>query len=414
VLELTERFDDLPILAELGDQLDAAFARSAHSRRATRGAGWLAALRGRRTTRSLALAIVLLVLLAATATAATLLVLRGSVIPSPSAQDVQPAMRPIAGSERLLDLRAADPAGGAASWGIRMARSETGLVCSTVGQVVGGQLGVIGFDGKYREMPPGVLDSCGQEHHDAAALIGARVFDAKRRADVRTVVYGIAGDGLRAAIIVTPMGPRRLELGPGGAFVTALTGYPEDSALRVILRFADGSRQIKDIGRDPFVASDPGGGPAWRVSGGIVDGSTGLCVAFSQARPSGRSPASSPACGRTHGPRDGRPSEPYFFAIRRFAPGDHGHLGMRRWSWGRFPARTAVWGDIRNDLVRNLAVSTSSGTRPVHPGAGGTFLVMFGPKVDARSVRVEVFMRDGRHLTFTRSAGLITPRKWHP
>jgi hypothetical protein len=414
VLELTERFGDIPILAEVGDQLDAAFARGAHPRCVTRSAGWNAALRGRRTTRSLALAIVLLVLLAATAAAATLLVLRGSVIPSPSAQDVQPAMRPIAGSERLLDLRATDPARGIASWGIRIARSETGLVCSTVGQVVGGQLGVIGFDGRYREMPAGVLDSCGQEHHDAAALIGARVFDAKRRADVRTVLYGVAGDDLRAVTIVTPAAQRPLAIGPGGAFLTALTGYPEDSALRVVLRFADGSQQIKDIGRDPFVAPDPGGGPAWRVSGGIVDGSTGLCVTFSQARPSRRSPASSPACGRTRGPRDGRSSEPYFFAIRRFGPGDHGHLGMRRWSWGNFPARTAVWGDVRSDLVRSLAISTASGIRPVHPGAGGTFLVMFGPKVDPRSMRVEVLMRDGRHLTFTRSAGLITPRKRHP
>jgi hypothetical protein len=74
VLEPAERFGDLPILAELGDQLDAAFERDTRPRRATRSAGWSAALRGRRSTRTLALTILVLALLAA---AATLLVLRG-------------------------------------------------------------------------------------------------------------------------------------------------------------------------------------------------------------------------------------------------------------------------------------------------------------------------------------------------
>src|SRR5207253_7130378 len=98
-----------------------------------------------------------------------------------------------------------------------------------------------------RALPAGVIDSCGQEHHDAAALIGARVFDAKRHADVRTLLYGVAGSQLRSAIVVTAGQHRALPIGDGGAFLMALAGYPEDVALRVVLRFSDGGRQVKDI-----------------------------------------------------------------------------------------------------------------------------------------------------------------------
>jgi len=398
-----DRFDDLPILDELALSLDAAFARAPQRRRS-----WW---QPQRTTRSLALAVLLLVLLAATAAAATLLALRGSVIPSPSPRDVQPTMRPIAGSQRLLELRAADPSGGS-PWGIRTARSQTGLICSTVGQVVGGRLGVIGFDGRFRDLPVGVLDGCGQEQHDAAALIGARVFDARRRADVRTVLYGVAGDRLRAATVVTLGRRRALPIGPGGSFVTALTGYPEDVALRVELRFADGSRQVKAMGTDPSVAPDPGGGPAWRISGGIVDSYDGLCISFAQARPSLRSPTSIPACGRTKGPRDGTQLDPYFFAIRRLRPHGHGRVGQMPWNWRGFPARTAVWGSVDPDRVRRVVVHAPGGARVVRRAIGGSFLALYGPGVEPGQVSVELVLRDGRQLRFTKSTGLITPRKW--
>jgi hypothetical protein len=407
VLEAPDRFEDVPILAELGHSLDAAFTR-APQMRATR---WGPTPTGVRTTRSLALAVLVLVLLAATAAAATLLVLRGSVIPSPAARDVQPAMRPIAGTQQLLGLRAADPVGGA-PWGIRTARSQTGLVCSSVGRVVGGRIGVIGFDGRFRDLPVGVLDSCGQEHADAAALMGARVFDAKRRADVRTVLYGVAGANLRSATALTPGARRSLRIGPGGAFLTVLAGYPEDSALRVILRFADGKRQVKDIGRDPFVQADPEHGPAWRVSGGIVESYSGLCVSFAPARYASHSPRSAPACGRTKGPRDGTQRDAYFFAIRRFSPHDHGRAGLMAWNWRDFPARTAAWGSVSPDRVRAVIVHAPGADRVTRPSLGGTFLAVFGPNIRPGQLSVELVLRTGRHLVFHSSTGLITPTRW--
>ena len=47
-------------------------------------------------------------------------------------------------------------------------------------------------------MAEGVSDSCGVVHDGGVSLIGARVFDAAARADVRTVVSGVAGPSLRA------------------------------------------------------------------------------------------------------------------------------------------------------------------------------------------------------------------------
>ena len=115
---------DLPILDELGAELTAAFHRAE--------AG--AAPRRRRPVRSLALAGALLVLLAATAGAATYYALRASTIAPFSAADVEPSQRVAPGTSRLLGLRAADPASGEPPWALRVARSQAGLVCGTVGQ----------------------------------------------------------------------------------------------------------------------------------------------------------------------------------------------------------------------------------------------------------------------------------------
>jgi hypothetical protein len=401
-------FDDLPILAELGESLDAAFARElARVPRRARFA-WPA----RRTVRSVALAVVLLVALAATAAAATVWVLRGSPIPTPAERDVQPTMRPLPHSQHLLALRAADPEGGP-SWGIRVGRSQTGLVCSTVGQVVAGQLGVVGFDKRFRPLPDGVLDSCGQEREDAPALIGARVFDAPVRADVRTVVNGVAGRTVRSVALLTTTGRRPLPIGERGAFVTAVRGYPEDLALRVELRFADGHVQVQNLGADRFIHPDPRRGPAWKVWAWMTSSYDGTCVSFAPARPGTNPPTAPAACGHSLGPRNGGQRDPWFFAIRRLAPGDHGRTGMMPWDWHRSPARTAVWGSVRRDRVRSLIVRGPDGARNVRPTINGSFLAIYGPKVQPGQLSVELVLTDGRHLTFHRSTGLITPTRWH-
>lgn len=397
-------FTDLPILDELGDALDTAFQRDVQRGRRRRRRG------RRRTLRSVAIAVILLLLLAAAAAAGTLWVLRGSPIPSPAERDVQPTMRPLAGSQHVLALRAPDPAGGPA-WGMRVGRSQTGMTCTTVGQVVDSVLGIVGLDGRFRALPEGVLDSCGQEQRDAAALIGARVFDAKRHEDVRTVVNGVGGPALRSATLLTATGRQPIAVGEGGAFLVAVRGYPEDAALRVELRFASGHRQVVNLGADRGVGPDPSDAGAWKVEANVFAPYEGTCVAFFAARPSASSPTAPRACGRAVSRRNRTQRDPYYFAIRRLRPGDHGLVTEIPWSWRRFPPRTAVWGSVRRDVVSAVIVHGPDGARPVRPAVNGAFLAVYGPDVRADQVGVEIVMRDGRHLTFRTSTGLITPRR---
>jgi hypothetical protein len=395
VLELTDRFDDLPILAELGDRLDAAFERSKHSRRATRSAGWLAALRGRRTTRSLAVAVVLLVLLAATAAAATLLVLRGSVIPA--ARDVPPEQTPAPGSGRVSDLRVADPQSGVPPWTLRIARSKTGLICSTVGQIVNGQFGLVGLDHRFRAFDEGVSDSCGTQRNNAASLIGARVFDAANRRDVRTVVSGVAGDSLARVRLSLATG-RRVEVpvAAGGLFVSVLRGYPEDIGVTARLVFKDGHTEMHGFGVSPFVVPDPVGGPAWQMLAGATSGDARTCVSFYQVRATVNGARSPSACGLLG---SGRRQHGWFFAVQRITPGTGGppfDPVHNRGDWGGHPPRTAVWGAVGSD-VRSVAVRLGNGPvqhRAVRPVR--FFLVVFGPHADPRRVAVTIKLRNGR------------------
>ncbi|MCW2990811.1 MAG: hypothetical protein JWM73_1405, partial [Solirubrobacterales bacterium] len=158
--------DGFPTLQALG----AEFARIADAERAG------LAVR-RRPRRSLLLGIAIALGLAGSAAAGTLLLLRGSVIPAPQKIDVGAVQFVVPDSIRLADQRAADPDGGA-PWGLQLSRSETGLVCSTVGQVVGERFGLVGLDGRFRVYEPGVVDGCGAEQENATTLLGARVFDA--------------------------------------------------------------------------------------------------------------------------------------------------------------------------------------------------------------------------------------------
>jgi hypothetical protein len=270
-------------------------------------------------------------------------------------------------------LRATDPDGGAA-WALRVSRSRTGLVCGTVGQARGAQFGLVGLDGRFRELADSAVDGCGRP-----PLIGARVFDARRPADVRTVVNGVAGEALRK-VTVTAAGRRRaLEIGPGGTFLLALRGYPEDIAIDVRLTFAGGRTSMHSFGRSPFVVKDPGGGPAWKLNSFTGSGDPRQCTSFTTARQSGRSLASSPGvCGLLGDPRRERG---YYFAVRRIHP-------------AHSPARTAVWGEVGDD-VRRVEVIGPGGRRVLRLAASRAFLGIFLPNVDPRSLRVRVTMRDG-------------------
>jgi hypothetical protein len=236
-------FADLPALDALGGDLEAAFARAEAEQRTGRREprspwpGW-------RGARPVVLAVVLALLIATAAAAATLLVLRGSPIPAPDPRDVAPEQTPAPGTARVVDVRAEDPGGGPA-WGIRLSRSRTGLLCSTVGQIVGGEFGLTGLDGRFRAIPERVVDSCGERRDNAASLVGARVFAARDDRDVRTIVSGVGGDTLRAVEVEARGRTRDVPVGEGGTFIAALAGLPED--LLELPQRADRPEQVADV-----------------------------------------------------------------------------------------------------------------------------------------------------------------------
>jgi hypothetical protein len=360
--------------------------------------------RGRSSLRTALMAAAIVVLTAGTAAAGTLLALRGSVILAPEA--VPPEQTPASGTSRVSELRAADPASGEPPWTLRVARSETGLLCSTVGQVQGGRFGLVGMDGRFRTIAEGVSDSCGSERHDAASLIGARVFDARRRPGVRTVVSGVAGSTLHSVELDAGGQSRRVPIGDGGTFLAPLRGYPEDLAIRVTLRFASGRREIHDFGRSPSVVPDPAGGPAWRTQGFAMSGDRRTCVTFAPARQRPEAPVSPAACGDLG---EGMHRHGFFFAVRRITPGTGG-LPID-WPgeghWGHTPARTALWGAMGED-VRSVTVQ-----RPGHPPqaivipVSRTVLAVFGPDVDPATLTVRVRLRNGRTVLAHRSTGIV-------
>jgi len=357
----------------------------------------------------------LLFALIGTATAgAALLVLRGSVIPAPAARDVPRDQLPRPGTTRLTGLTAPDPAPGRPPWTLRLARSSTGLLCSTVGQLVGGRFGLVGLDGRFRAYAPRIVDSCGEQQRGArASLIGARVFDADDPRDVRTVVNGVAGRALRAVAVEVRGRRRPVPVGSGGAFLTVLSGYPEDSGVEVELRFAGGRVEVHPLGIAPAVVADPEGGRAWRVSVSTFQESADRdrCVQFEPARP-GRPRALSPAvCGRT---RRGVPASGAYFAVRRIAPGSGSWREQFHGAgdWGRHPARTAVWGGFADD-VRRIEVSGPGGLRVVPALTDRhVFLAVLPGSVDPRALVVRVVRRDGRSSVHRGDTGLIEG-SWH-
>jgi hypothetical protein len=350
--------------------------------------------------RSLVLAAALLVGLVGTAAGGTLLALRGSVIPAPDA--VPPEQTPAPGTSRVSSLRAADPQPGLLPWTIRVAQSETGLLCSTVGQVdpSDGAFGLVGLDGRFRAIAEGVSDSCGTVRDGGVSLIGARVFDAARRADVRTVVSGVADRRAvaRVEVTTTPGGTRSVGL-TDGLFAIALRGYPEDRALRATVIYKNGKREVHDFGRGAFVTTDPLGGPAWKVQAFSVGPDGNACLSFTWARATRDAPRSPSACGDLGDPRH---RTGFFVAARALRPGLKERVGTP-WAsdWHDGPRRTAVWGSVGDD-VRSVAVDG----RPTRLAPSRSFLVVFPPDVRPASITTRVTYKNGKVETVKGSAHL--------
>lgn len=394
----------------------------------TTARGDAAAVRPRRlawSLRAVAVAVAALLSTAAVA-AATLYTLRGAVIPAPAAIDVPPEQTPVPSSAQVSALRIPDPAAGAPPWTVRVARSDAGYVCSTVGQVRGGRFGLVGLDGRFRELAPGIADACGQEQRSGLTLVGARVLAGKRDRDVRTIVNGVGGDGLRRVAVETSRGVAPARVGAGGTFVAVLAGYPEDLRLRVSFRFADGRRQVEAFGRDPRIVPDPQGGGAWKVDAmqiaQAVDGRRTAparrptsCSSLTSARSAADGPRSPSACGRLTvvGAGPGIAFRGAFLAVRRLSsdPASTRRLGGSdvgfAGDWHGHPARTAVWGMVGADVRSVTTVDPAGRVRPVRILPGGALAGVFPASVDPARLRVRIRTRDGRTRTVRGQTGLL-------
>lgn len=324
--------------------------------------------------------------IATTTGAATAVVLREAVIRPPA--DAPAEQTPLAGTARVSDVRAADPDGGL-PWTVRVARGRTGFTCTTVGQVRDGVFGLTGLDGVFRRLPGELSDACGQ----GGTLTGARVLAADRVADVRTVVYGAAGDALRAATLTTATGESRLPLGADGTFVAALRGYPEDSAVSVTLRFHGDRTERHAFGAtaDGDTALDPEGGQAWQIETYVM-GTRWRCARIRTARSGApERPASPTAClGLRVSKRD------WVADAATFRPGQNGPEGFDRWQWLDHPARTIVWGAARTGRTLDAVTLLGAGApRPLTLTPKGTFAIVLPATVDPASLTLEVRRADG-------------------
>jgi hypothetical protein len=270
----------------------------------------------RRRLRTVAVGIAVALPLAATSGAATAVVLRETVVQPPDPASVPDEQTPLAGTAVVSSLRAADP-GNELPWTIRVAKSKTGFTCTTVGQVEGSAFGLTGLDGVFRRLPAEFSDACGQ----GGTLTGARIVAGDRLEEVRSIVYGVA-PGLRTATLTTATARRALAVGPGGTFVAALRGYPEDHTAGVTLTFANRTER-HNFGADGTIP-DPGGAQAWAVERYTL-GTRLQCSHVRQARrsagvgfsgdegppyPVGPARASPPTSSSPGGPGDRPPRAP--------------------------------------------------------------------------------------------------------
>lgn len=385
------------------DELERDLVQAAERRRDARPSARLARI------RRVALTTVLFALIGATTAGAGLLLLRSTVIPGPSVRDVPRDQLPLPGSTRLTGLTADDPVAGRPPWTLRLARSSTGLLCSTVGQLDGGRFGLVGLDGRFRVMPERIVDACGERlDGERASLVGARVFDADDPQEVRTVVNGVAGPALRSVSIEVRGRARAVPIGLGGTFLAVLPGYPEDSGVEVALRFASGRTETHPLGRSERVALDPEGGQAWRTQAFGIGNDRRFCVSFGLARPVGEQVMSPRACGvlwpRGMEQRPGARRRGHFWAVRRLTPGTPAHYGQ---GWRDHPPRTAVWGAVGEE-VEAVEVSGPGGLS-VRPALdrSGAFLAVLPGDVDPASLTVTLRYADGRVVERRGSVNLV-------
>ncbi len=326
------------------------------------------------TPRTLLLAGVLVLLLAGVA-AAAILITRGAPLPAPPAVDLQSSGVPLPATVRLAGLEAPDPDPSEPPWDIRLSRTRAGETCTAVGQVLGGQFGIVGLDHVFRALPLGGVDACGVDAPDGPVLAGARVFVGSSSQGARTVVNGVAGPGARSVTVYGPGGARALRLGPQGSFITVYPGYVEEVRPRVVVVTRDGATHtIAFANSSAFEVADPDGGSPWEISGEADLGPGAYpdesCAQASQelgrANPSRfGSPMTPQVCGRLG-------AHPLFVLMRRFVPESGEHTGDPVGKQPRAHARVrsgcAAGGLAHPDRRRRAAAARDRPARRRVPG----------------------------------------------
>jgi hypothetical protein len=365
--------EPLRVLEELGAELDRV-ARQAPQRSPRARAGRIAAIAAA------------VLLGAAGISGATVYVLTGSPIPGAPDADLPIDARLQPGSARLAGAEADDPGGGP-KWDLRVSRSQTGELCTAVGQVQDGAFGLVGLDGRFRELPLQGVDACGSDPQARPAFIGAREFAADEPADVRTVVNGVGGEALDDVTVQAGAQEVEVARGSGGTFVAVLRGGVQRARPTVRLRFDDGSRREYRFGQSTFVeVRDPEGEGAWTVrADSRMDGRT--CAQVRPAKRLGGPIALTPGvCGRLD-------EDHVFFDVRPMTPGR-----QAPYPWMIGP-RTLVWGAADETVERVEVEHAGERVRAARTAADpGILAVLPG---DARPAEVDVVITfaDGRRET---------------
>jgi len=157
-------FDELPILSEIGGELDRILAATEHETALRRAWRTLARWRG---PRLFALAGAVAVIGTGTALAASGVLFGSPVKPIGPLVATAGVGVPLPGGSRLLSLRVPDPAGGL-PWGMRVVRTTRSQLCIQIGRVEDNKLGELGIDGnfgndgRFHPLPPDAFSTtCG-------------------------------------------------------------------------------------------------------------------------------------------------------------------------------------------------------------------------------------------------------------
>jgi hypothetical protein len=251
--DATNRFEHLPILQELRNELIAlAHKQEANRDAAARVRSWLS-----RRMNATMMAVAFVLGGGAIAVAATG-VLNGSPVrrQGPATPNAGIGV-PAPGGSRLMALRAADPQGGL-PWGMRLVHTTRGEICVQIGRLEDGQLGQLGIDGAFHDdgrfhpLAPDILpetsDSGDVSCNLATAPIRIGIWPAGDRSaapspertsfkptatDLRSISWGLLGPHAVSITYHTAAGVLTRLVAPGtGAYllVSAVSHVPRSIA----------------------------------------------------------------------------------------------------------------------------------------------------------------------------------------